>query len=613
MRKKTTIIKLFLVSCLFAFSFGHAQTPVPVTKIFTDYGGGATVWESGTSGSPNPIRPDNSHNLLGFVWNGVTYSTGVDDARLATHASINTSLSFTALPVSIAPTSGLSGTFIGVGKMYGGSGNVSPVPVSHPLVQYLTDGEHGLDLGTAIFNFPKSGKIEFDVSSISASSIGDGIPDIVLTQLGDISNVYDEFYFEKANGTQVGITYTVNFSSVPDIGWADWKFYYTSTNPPTYNSGPSGNGLRRIRLLALDWSELGLTSTNITEISKFVQKFSGQSDLAFIAYNRGSISLKQPISGFVFNDNNAGVPDGNPLEGVVVKLETPSGTVIATTTTDSNGYYLFNNIGGGTYLVVVEPSGVYADYHVVGNSDGNNSDTLTVVIDNAAAVGNNFGINLPPVAVDDHRSVDDNIPAIVNLAVNDYDFNGGVVVPSTISLILPPGAINPVYDAEGDLVSFEVSGEGTWLVNQLGVLTFTPAPGYHGPITNVQYTIKDNAGLISNPATIYLVMDGFCYKPEVTSGVSLDTKVGITSLKRAGAAGDNWPMVRKGGWLALESHTKGFVLNRIPTTAALNAIPSPVEGMIVYDEEAKCIKIYTTVDSGTTYGWHCYNIQSCPD
>ena len=90
MMKKITIIKLFLVSCLFAFSFGHAQTPVPVTKIFTDFGGGTTVWESGTSGSPNPIRPDNSHNLLGFVWNGVTYSTGVDDARLAAHASINT-------------------------------------------------------------------------------------------------------------------------------------------------------------------------------------------------------------------------------------------------------------------------------------------------------------------------------------------------------------------------------------------------------------------------------------------------------------------------------------------------------------------------------------------
>jgi hypothetical protein len=97
-----------------------------------------------------------------------------------------------------------------------------------------------------------------------------------------------------------------------------------------------------------------------------------------------------------------------------------------------------------------------------------------VTIDNAASVGNNFGINLPPVAVDDHMSVDDNIPANVNLVVNDYDFNGGVVVPSTIKLILPPGAINPVYDAEGDLVSFEYQ-EGTWLVNQLGVLTFTPA------------------------------------------------------------------------------------------------------------------------------------------
>jgi hypothetical protein len=76
-------------------------------------------------------------------------------------------------------------------------------------------------------------------------------------------------------------------------------------------------------------------------------------------------------------------------------------------------------------------------------------------------------------------SVDDNIPANVNLVVNDYDFNGGVVVPSTIKLILPPGAINPVYDAEGDLVSFEVSGEEPgWLIS-LGFLLLHLL-GYHG-------------------------------------------------------------------------------------------------------------------------------------
>ncbi|RTZ49327.1 hypothetical protein EJ377_01165 [Chryseobacterium arthrosphaerae] len=49
----------------------------------------------------------------------------------------------------------------------------------------------------------------------------------------------------------------------------------------------------------------------------------------------------------------------------------------------------------------------------------------------------------------------------------------------------------------------------------------------------------------------------YCYKPGMKSGAALDSKVGITSLGRAGAADpDNWPMVRKGSWMVLESKTK---------------------------------------------------------
>lgn len=101
-----------------------------------------------------------------------------------------------------------------------------------------------------------------------------------------------------------------------------------------------------------------------------------------------------------------------------------------------------------------------------------------------------------------------------------------------------------------------------------------------------------------------------CYKPAQTTGTILDTNHGITSLGRAGADNSNWPMVRKGAWTALESKTKGFVVNRIPTTAAVNAIANPVEGMMVYDEEADCLKINT---DGTTTGWKCFNTPACPD
>ena len=101
-----------------------------------------------------------------------------------------------------------------------------------------------------------------------------------------------------------------------------------------------------------------------------------------------------------------------------------------------------------------------------------------------------------------------------------------------------------------------------------------------------------------------------CYKPFATGGTVLDTNHGITALGRAGANNDNWPMVRKGAWTVLESKTKGFVVNRVPTTAA---IPNAVEGMMVYDEEADCLKIYTSTDNGATFGWKCYNVQGCPD
>lgn len=98
-----------------------------------------------------------------------------------------------------------------------------------------------------------------------------------------------------------------------------------------------------------------------------------------------------------------------------------------------------------------------------------------------------------------------------------------------------------------------------------------------------------------------------CYNPASTPGNGPDTKVGITLLKRAGAdASGNWPMARESGHIALESNTKGFVVTRVATTAALSNITAPQEGMMVYDGEAKCLKIYSED------AWKCFNTPTCP-
>jgi len=108
-----------------------------------------------------------------------------------------------------------------------------------------------------------------------------------------------------------------------------------------------------------------------------------------------------------------------------------------------------------------------------------------------------------------------------------------------------------------------------------------------------------------------------CYLPPAMSGATLQTKVGITSLNRAGIEGDNWPMVRNGGWLALESKTKGFVVNRVGFDNATGdpiGIPTSAFelGMLVYDTTNKCLKMYTTKEGETTPAWHCMSAPGCP-
>ena len=97
-----------------------------------------------------------------------------------------------------------------------------------------------------------------------------------------------------------------------------------------------------------------------------------------------------------------------------------------------------------------------------------------------------------------------------------------------------------------------------------------------------------------------------CFRDPVTLGASQDTKMGITLLQRAGAENtDNWPMVRKGGHIALESNTQGFVITRI-AKANLGNIANPQDGMMVFDTTDKCLKIYSAG------AWKCFQTPTCP-
>ncbi|MDO5614777.1 MAG: hypothetical protein Q4G16_01195 [Cruoricaptor ignavus] len=138
----------------------------------------------------------------------------------------------------------------------------------------------------------------------------------------------------------------------------------------------------------------------------------------------------------------------------------------------------------------------------------------------------------------------------------------------------------------------------------------TVGPNTPEGIHTIDYTICDKADSTScstTTVTIVVEKSPICFgDASLTTGS--DSKHGITSLQRAATAinlSDGWPMVRKSAWTVLESNTKGFVITRM-TTAQINAIAHPQDGMMTYDTTEKCLKIY----DGTE--WACFSTATCP-
>ncbi|MEP7277936.1 MAG: T9SS type A sorting domain-containing protein [Bacteroidota bacterium] len=275
---------LFILALLFTILACSAQ--YNVTEIITDYNG---YWKSSTS-SINSVKPDNSHNLVSFSYNGNRYSTGVNDELLTSKGQSFIPGDYRALPVNILGSAVTSNTKIGLGSMYDGvaNGAGTPRPINN-IPYYLTDGIKGLDLGTCVANLP-AGTLLFPVGGILSSSVGDNIPDVVITQVADPSGSMDRYSFTDVNGNLVGNYVDIVLTNIPSVGNWTADFYDASTNPMTLTSGFTKTD-RNIRLWASDLISFGINSSNASKVAYFKITLSGNSDVAFVAYNTRSLNL----------------------------------------------------------------------------------------------------------------------------------------------------------------------------------------------------------------------------------------------------------------------------------------------------------------------------------
>ncbi|RQO32630.1 hypothetical protein DBR32_03290 [Taibaiella sp. KBW10] len=207
------------------------------------------------------------------------------------------------------------------------------------------------------------------------------------------------------------------------------------------------------------------------------------------------------LSGTIYDDNNAGTPDGTALSGVTVTLFNNGSSV--STTTDANGNYNFSNITPNWYYVSVSaPSG----YNHVSSTDASPTDGYHLVyVGSSNITGINFGLNNNPTATNDdlNNQTPGSTATVSNILSNDSDPNSGTLAKDSISLVAPSGATAITTDAQGDVTGFTVPNEGAWALNSsTGAVTFTPQSGFTADPTPIKYTVTDNAGLTSNQATI---------------------------------------------------------------------------------------------------------------
>ncbi len=119
------------------------------------------------------------------------------------------------------------------------------------------------------------------------------------------------------------------------------------------------------------------------------------------------------------NDNDSRDDGEAGVAGVTVRLLNGGGSEIASTTTDSDGYYSFGNLSGGDYTVVVVsaslPAGLSQTYDPDGSLD--NQSTITL-----PAGGSNFGLDFG------YRFEGARI--ISGTVFNDERYNGGLYTPA---------------------------------------------------------------------------------------------------------------------------------------------------------------------------------------
>ncbi|MEQ9285952.1 MAG: Ig-like domain-containing protein, partial [Cyclobacteriaceae bacterium] len=293
-----------------------------------------------------------------------------------------------------------------------------------------------------------------------------------------------------------------------------------------------------------------LSVSNVADGSYTIAYDGGSFDNVPVQSGTATIS---GVSAGTYQNLSITVSGCTSVEDVDVVLEdgpVPGLTVASTTSptcsgTDGSITFTFTNVEDGDYAVTFD-GGSFGNLSVVsgeGTISNISQGTYNNITIDVATCSSTDGVNVvlncnPPVADDENVTISEDTPVTVSAVTGDFDPDGSIV-PSTIVLTDP----NDPSNTGNSSTPLVIAGEGTYVVDTEGRVTFTPELNFNG-VSRVNYTVEDNEGNLSNIATITVTVTPVNDGPEaiddvesVNPGQVLTSSVGPNDV--ADPEGDN--------------------------------------------------------------------------
>ena len=215
----------------------------------------------------------------------------------------------------------------------------------------------------------------------------------------------------------------------------------------------------------------------------------------------------QPLDGAI-GGTMPSVLGNDELNGTRPTLE----TVTVTPGTSPASGVTMNTDGTITIAPGTAPGTYVYPYTICDRINPSNCDSATATVTIIAQ---------PPLATDNAAETEPNTPVTLPV-MSDDNGSGYPLDPTSIQLVNPPAGAT--LSADGKTIT--VPGEGTWVANDDGTVTFTPIPGFSGEATPIQYTVANIYGTTSNAATLRVVIRGTAAMRITKSAVPRDVKIG---------------------------------------------------------------------------------------